>query len=531
MQVSTVSKELERRLERTPDAPFFHCGELRDRWVTLRELDDRSARVAGGLANLGVGRGDRVALLSPNRVEMIELLFAMAKSGAIQVPLNYWVKGDFLRYQLSDCGAKVLVTDQLGYDTAAGLLAQTGVERVVLLDGSELPPNGVHYDELLAAAPTSLVAAEPHDLISISYTSGTTANPKGCMLSTGYYTAVGIAYGELKWVVPGDRVYTAYPLFHTSGQMVTFMAALVNDASIAVAPEFHASTYISDAAALQATALNGVGPMGHAILEQPVKPGDGAHPFRLAVWVPLPAERQREFEERFRTPVMSEGYGQTECVPITSSYVDGQRNRETSGQPAPLVEVQIEAEDGRPAAPGEPGEIVVRPRVPNAMYSGYWNKPEETVTAWRNLWHHTGDFGRMDEHGFLSFVDRKKDVLRRRGENVSSLYVETVLRELPGVADVAVCAVPSSLGDDDIKACIVEKAPGELTPDAVFEFLRERVAYFAIPRYVQLREALPVNALGRVMKHRLRDEGVPDGCWDLEKLGLVVPRQERRGKH
>ena len=171
----------------------------------------------------------------------------------------------------------------------------------------------------------------------------------------------------------------------------------------------------------------------------------------------------------------------------------------------------------------------MRPRDPHTMYSGYWNKPDVTVATWRNLWHHTGDFGRMDDRGFVSFVDRMKDRMRRRGENVSSVHLEETLRGMPGVAEVAVCGLPGQLGDDDIKACIVESELGALSAAAVFEFLRDRVAYFAIPRYVQVRQTLPVNAMQRVMKDRLRAEGVPDGCWDLEELGLVVARDDRRG--
>ena len=496
--------------------------------MTPGELRDRAARLAGGLASLGTGRGDRVALLMPNRVEMVESLFACANLGAIQVPLNYWIRGEYLRYQLSDCGARVLIADQAGFETAEPLLAGTGIEHVVLLDG-ETQPGGVRYQELLASAPAEPVAVAPGDLMSISYTSGTTAVPKGCMLSHGYYTQIGRTYAERGWLIAGDREYTAFPLFHVSGQLLGIMSTLVNDASLAVAEEFHASTFVADAAALEATMLFGVGAMANALLNQPRQDTDAAHSLRLAIFAPLAPGRQLEFEDRFRTPVMAEGFGQTECVQVTQSGVNGPRDRGTSGPAAPLYEVRIVDEEDNEVPAGVPGEIVVRPKHAHTMYSGYWNKPEVTVETWRNLWHHTGDFGRMDDNGFMSFVDRMKDRMRRRGENVSSLHLEEVLRGLPGVAEVAVCAVPGQLGDDDIKACIVETAPGALSAAAVFGFLRDRVAYFAIPRYVHIHEALPVNALGRVMKDRLRAEGVPDDGWDLEEQGLVVPKDERRG--
>jgi crotonobetaine/carnitine-CoA ligase len=162
------------------------------------------------------------------------------------------------------------------------------------------------------------------------------------------------------------------------------------------------------------------------------------------------------------------------------------------------------------------------------MYSGYRNKPDATVEAWSNLWHHTGDMARFDAEGFIHFVDRVKDKLRRRGEMVSSVHIEETLREMPEIADVAVTAVPGSLGDDDIKACVVETDPGALTAQAVFEFLKDRIAYFAIPRYVHIHDVLPTNAMKRVMKERIREEGVPDDAFDLEALGLSVAREHRR---
>jgi crotonobetaine/carnitine-CoA ligase len=162
------------------------------------------------------------------------------------------------------------------------------------------------------------------------------------------------------------------------------------------------------------------------------------------------------------------------------------------------------------------------------MYSGYWRKPEATVAAWRNLWHHTGDLARADEDGVLSFVDRQKDAVRRRGEYVSSIELEAAIGRHPAVVQVAVCAVASPLGEDDIKACVVLRPGEDFDPRAVFEWLRERLPYFAIPRYLQIRESLPVNALGRVMKQVLRDEGAGSGTWDLEGLGLQVVRGQRR---
>jgi crotonobetaine/carnitine-CoA ligase len=517
----TVDGAFRERLAAEPGAEFVKCGP---RWLTFAQLDDRTDRLATGLAALGVERGTRVATILPNRIETVEIMLAAAKLGAVQVPLNYWLKGAFLEYQLADCGASVLIADGAGHTAAKDLLAPTEIVHNVAVD--EPPPGAIGYADLLGERRTFEPAAEPGDLLSIMYTSGTTAAAKGCMLSTGYHVSVGRAYGMREWCVPGDRMFTGFPMFHTSGQLVAFMTALVNGASISIAPEFHASTFMPDAAADGATMLVGVGVMGNLLLARPPDPADGAFSFRLAVWVPMGEEDQRRFEERFATPVMSEGYGQTECVPIGVSAPDGIRARATSGRVSPLLEVAIVDDADNQVPLGEAGEIVVRPKVPNAMYSGYWRKPEITAATWSNLWHHTGDFGRLDSGGYVTFVDRKKDVLRVRGENVSALALENLIRTHPAVADVAVSPVPGRFGDDDIKASVVLADGAVLEPREFAEFMRGNVAYFAMPRYVDIRGELPVNALSRVMKHVLRAEGVTEEMWDLERLGLVSGRKE-----
>jgi carnitine-CoA ligase len=526
---TTIGQVIEPRLHHSPDEEFFHCGTTTDRWRSLRELEDRAQRLAGGLASLGVTSGDRVAALLPNCVETVELLLATIKLGAIAVPLNYWLKDDLLRFQLADSGARVLVADSLGVKAAANALADTGVKHVVQVGDSAVWSSGcIPYGDLFRSKRIERWGNDdPSRVVSIMYTSGTTGNPKGCMLSSGYYVSAGRSYGARGWVVPGDRIYTPFQLFHASGQLVAFMSALVNEAAVAVAPEFHASTFMADAAALRATTLIGVGTTATAILAQPPTTADGSHSFRLSCWVPLAENTQREFRRRFSVPVMAEGFGQTECVPISASHVDGPRRSTTSGQVAPLVEVRIADGDGVILEDGELGEILVRPREPGAMFSGYWNQPGASSDGG---WHRTGDLGQLDSEGFLTFVDRKKDVIRRRGENVSSAYLERILSEMPGIAQVAICGVPAELGDDDIKAYVVETHSGGVRAVDLFEFLRDRIPYFAMPRYLQIVDSLPTNAMGRVLKHRLRAEGLAGKYSDFEQLGLVVPPSERRGR-
>lgn len=522
--VATVFRD---RVKAERDTDFVKCGA---EWLTYGELDARSDRIAAGLAGLGVRQGDRVAVILPNRQETIELFFACVKLGAVQVPLNYWLKGDFLRYQIADCSATVLVADAAGYRAAAGFLSSTDIRQVVLVDDVDPAPSceSVQFAALAANvdAPPQ-VETHPNDPVSIIYTSGTTGLPKGCVVPNGAFVASGRTLSSAGWVQPGDRIFTAFPLFHTSGQIIALMSALTAGASVCFEAEFSASRLIGRAAEEQATVIFGVGPMGMALLATPESPADREHTIRLATLVPLPYQAQAALEERFGFAVTGQTYGQTECQPVSISPV-GEGKASSAGRAADNFEVRV-VDDHDDAVPvGEVGEIVVRPRHSDVMFQGYWNKPTATVEASRNLWHHTGDYGRLDQDGYLFFVDRKKDALRRRGENISSMELEAAIRVHPCIDEVAVCAVPSPLGEDDVKACIVLAPGAQPEPAELFEFFEQNLPYFAIPRYIALRDTLPVSALGRVMKHVLRADGVDDVTWDFEALGLSVAKSDRR---
>jgi carnitine-CoA ligase len=524
--IETAAWYLQALTEKKPDVPFVRCG---GNWLTYRELDLASDRVAAGLAQLGINKGDRVALIVPNRPEMLELFFACAKLGAVQVPLNYWLKGEFLRHQLMDCAARILVADDAGVQAAEVILGATEIEHVVLMDSksrTSLPSSfysGFHTLEPMLPQ----VRVTPQDVASINYTSGTTGLPKGCVLPHRYYVVAANAARQMEWIVPGDRLFTAYPLFHMSG-VHSLMEALVGDASLVIEPEFHASTFMKRAVEAGASVIAGVGPMGMAILAQPASPEDGLHPMRLARFIPMHPERQAEFEARFKTPIMAEGWGQTECSPATLSPVNGPRKAGAAGRALEHLEIKAVDDFDREVSAGSVGELVIRPRQPDVMYRGYWRNPQATVDAQVNLWHHTGDYGAIDEDGYVTFIDRKKDALRRRGENVSSFQIEVAISQHPAIVQVAVSAVPSPLGEDDIKASVVLRSGASLDPNELFGFFQSSLPYFAIPRYLDIRDSLPVNALGRVMKETLRSELVTDDMWDFQNMGLEVRREERR---
>jgi carnitine-CoA ligase len=348
------------------------------------------------------------------------------------------------------------------------------------------------------------------------------------MLPHGYYLRAGIQVGHWLELTADDRYLAAMPLFHAAARMMIVGAMLRAGGSAVIEPAFHPSQLLDRARATDATIIGGVGAMGMALLAQPPRPDDRDHGLRLASFIPMRAEDRRALEDRLGVPLNNELYGQTECVPMTCTPMSVPRNPDSDGGPAPDIDLVLLDDDDREVGVGEVGEICIRPRERYAMFRGYWRKPEATLEAFRGLWYHTGDYGRRDQEGFISFVDRKKDALRRRGENVSSMELETAILQHPKVAEVAIHAVPSELTEDEIKACIVV-APGEqLTPEEAFAFFKERLPYFAMPRYVELMDELPRNAVSRVMKHKLRELGVNERTWDLDALGFTVSREERR---
>lgn len=529
MSTLVVGDLLREQARALPNKLFLWCGDAR---YTFAQMDATSDRVAAGLAELGIATGDRVAFVSTNRAEMLEMMFGCAKLGAVQVPLNAFLRGEFLRYQLGDCQASTLVVDREGLEASIPLLDQLPeLKRVVVFDDVATPPAGVEvvpYSAVRAStAAVPSVDLSPGDLMSIIYTSGTTGLPKGCMMPNGYYVNVGTAMSEVWDITPDDVIITALPLFHGASRAMVVTAALVYGATAVIEPVFSLSI-LDRIIETKATIFGGVGAMGVAILSLPPSDKDRAHSLRLAGFIPFSPALQQQFEVRFGVMCHAELFGQTECVPATYSPPNGLRNRASAGRAAGHLDVRLVDDEDDEVPVGEVGEIVVRPRKPYVMYTGYWNKPEDTIKAWRNLWHHTGDYGRADADGFITFVDRKKDALRRRGENISSMELEMAIIQHPGIAEAAVHAVPSELLEDDVKVCIV-LAPGQtVEPDELFAFFKQNLPYYAVPRYVEVVPELPKNAVMRVMKHKLRERWMTDTTWDFEKLGLTIARDERR---
>jgi carnitine-CoA ligase len=510
--------------ESEPNRPFFRCG---GGWRTFGDVDRTTDAVAGALDKLGVGKGERVALVLPNCEQSVLSTLALAKLGAIQIPVNPYLKGEFLRHQLADSGAKCVISDTSGLAEVNSLRA--GLPKLEHLVSTGREAQGtIGFDELVdsrLSCPDNRVTAR--DTMAIMYTSGTTGLPKGCVLSQGYYMFLPRGW-LMHWYRSGDRVVTALPLFHIAGQGMTLMSSLQAGLPATFLTSFSASQFIADCRETQATFAFGVGPMAMAILARRPSPEDRDHGLRIAMFPPLSQPARLEFAQRFGVEVVTEAYGQTECNPVALNPLEAHAGIPGAlGMPAPWLDVELVDADDNPVPQGEPGEIVIRPREPMVMFDGYWENPAATVAASRDLWHHTGDMARRDASGVLVFFDRKKDAIRRRGENISCVEVETAIGKHPKIAAVATHGLASPLGEDDLKAWIVLARGETLMPAEFHDFLKAQLPYFAVPRYVQIIDELPTNPLNRVQKFKLREMG-NDDAWDFEQLGLHIERDQRR---
>jgi carnitine-CoA ligase len=529
---TTVLDALTHRLAHEPDTLYL---DFEGEQYTARRMDEESTRLAHTLAGMGVGHGDRVATLLGNRAEQVVSFFASLKLGAVQVPINTAYKGEFLRHQLADSGARVFVVQGDFASRAVEVVSDAAtpdLTHIVVVD----PPDAVidavpavsWGDALDSGSDLAFDTPKvrPSDLACFIYTAGTTGPSKGCMLSHNYVVSLADQIARAWDRKPDDIVLTPLPLFHFNAITVCVVGSLLTGGSAAIERRFSVSNFWPEVHRTGATMVSMLGSLAILIANADDHPDQHGHRLRLCAAAPMPPDTDRAWQERFGCRTFSGGYGLTEAS-LVSMLDAGESNKPgASGKPnRHEFEVRLVDDDDVEVATGEVGEIVCRPTGPNLMFAGYWNRPDATVDATRNLWFHTGDLGRLDEDGYLYFVDRKKDALRRRGENISSFEMEKVLYGHEAVRDAAVHAVPSPLGEDDVKITVVLQEGAPVTEEDLCRWVAERVPFFAIPRYVEFRDDLPRNPVGRVLKYQLRDEGVTPATWDREAAGVTFERR------
>jgi crotonobetaine/carnitine-CoA ligase len=489
-------------------------------------------RTGQGLQRLGVELGDYISSWQPTGPDVLRTWFGANAAGAAYAPLNLAARGAYLEHTLNLAESKILVAHRELVDRLPGL-DLPHLEKVVVVGGGsplKLPWETVSMEELLDGAPDTRPElprpVEPWDDLSLIYTSGTTGPSKGVRAAHAAFWNYSNCF-VLPYVTEDDRYLSSLPMFHTAGTGITY-SMLRAGGSMALNKGFSASRFWDDVRRFEATATIVIHGMVTFMLNQPEKPDDADNPLRTVYMGPL--SQHEEFARRYGVRIYT-AYGMTEVpVPIVSDLDPG--DGKSCGRAADPVhyELRLVDENDIPVPPNTPGELVARHTLPWTINSGYKNMPEATAEAWRNGWFHTGDQFTQDEHGNFYFLDRIKDVIRRRGENISSFEVETEVLTHPLVKDVAAIAVKNpdthkDAGDEEVKVCVVLEADADLDPADLVEYLEPRMPAYWLPRFVEYVDVLPRTESHKLKKAELREAGITPATWDRTK----APKREAVG--
>jgi crotonobetaine/carnitine-CoA ligase len=514
---------------RTPDARWIETttGERTSFGEAVADVE----RTAGFFASLGVAPGDHVAVMLPSGLDLVRAWLGLGRLGAVAVLLNPELTGAFLRHPLADCGATLAVVDAalMPAFVEASRDVPT-IERVLVAGGAPGPgPSAglatLPFDGWRAASPHAGPMPRAQDIACVMYTSGTSGPAKGVLMPHAHCFLYGRGAIDSLALTADDVYYIVLPLFHANGLLMQLGATLIAGCAAVVRPRFSASAWLDDIRRHGATLTNCLGALAAFVVGTPPTPRDRDHRLRVVKNGPNLPEHEAVFRERFGVPDVTSGFGMTEVnIPVW-----GRLGESTPGAAGRVYDrffevVIADPETDRPMAPGELGEILVRPKVPFGFMVGYHGRPQQTVEAWRNLWFHTGDAGTMTADGVLTFVDRIKDCIRRRGENLSATEIEAAFATLAGVAEVAAYAVPSDIrgGEDEVMLAVVPAPGASPTPQDVAAHAERTLPRFARPRYVSLVDALPKTATGKVQRAVLRKRGA-QGAWDLERALRAAP--------
>lgn len=521
----TVAQVLDKRAAARPNEIWIVSEEGR---FSLGEMRTRSLRLAAGFHRLGLERGSTVLVLLPDGIDIVTVWLALARIGVLEVPVNTHLKGGVLKHVLADSRADTIVTTARFLDRLAPLLPDVPLLRRIILAGEPVHADLAGFEvmqlcDLMAAEPGALpTPPRPHDLIAVMYTSGTTGRSKGVMVTHAHAYEYALSVVELLELTPKDIYYNPLPLFHIAGQWAGVYGALIGGSKIVLPGSFSLSRFWADVARHQATTTFLLGAMGSWLYRQPPGPHDADTPMARMLIVPLLPEVE-DFKRRFAVKV-STTWGSTEInVPMRSSFE--LHDNKTCGRVAEdRYEVRIVDENDMEVPPGVPGEAIVRTREPWLLMAGYWNDPEATAAAWRNQWVHSGDMLMRDASGNYYFVDRVKDAIRRRGENISSMEVEAEILAHEAVLECAVIPVASADTEQEVLAVVTLKPGARLEPAALIRFLEPRMAHFMVPRYVEFIDEMPKTPTGKIQKYVLRERGLSAATWDREAAGVKIGR-------
>lgn len=523
----TVPDALARAASTWPD---HICLDYEGKRLTYAQLAAEVDSLAAGMAEIGVTAGDTVCVMLENKLLGVMLWFAVLHLGAVYVPLNGSLKGEALRHQLADSGSRLIITQKEALQRILDVVDPIA-EVHIASDGMEAfaPDPRLRDIRILKGQAERAPPRQggPRDLAMILYTSGTTGPAKGCMVSNNYACYIGRMTASQLAMQPSDVFWSALPLFHVFGTCGVVLAAVLVGAQTALVERFSVSKFWTEIERTGATVASVVGSMGPLICSAP--PSDAERrcfgQLRIVAGLPFGKKDCALWRERFGVGWAGNmGYGLTEVGRVTILDTSDKEALGSAGKPVDF-DVRIFDENDEECPAGKVGEIVVRPSRPGIMFDGYWRRPDLTIGATRDLWFRTGDLGVFDERGNLHFYDRKKDYMRRAGENISSYEVESIFMQHPEVADAAAYGVPSELADEEVMLSVVLAPNGEATEYQLCAWAVDKMPYYCVPRYIEIRSDFPRSPTGKVLKHELRALGVRPNVWDRHRSDLVLSKR------
>jgi long-chain acyl-CoA synthetase len=479
--------------KRHPDRTAIKLDDLE---ISYALLNDWSARAAALLREKGVGVGDRVGIMLPNVPQFAVAYYGVLRAGGTVVPMNPLLKGREVRFYLSDPEAEVIFAWDDFADAAQDGAREAGAEAIIV--------EPARFEELLGEVEPDfeVVERDRNDTAVILYTSGTTGTPKGAELTHENLLRNAEVTTGISDVHEGDVLLGALPLFHAFGQTCSLNTGMLNGAVLSMIPRFDAGKALEIIQRDNVSIFQGVPTMFVAMLHHPERERYDVSSLRICVsgGSAMPVEVMRGFEEQFGCKVL-EGYGLSETSPVASfNHPDRERKPGTIGQPIEGVEMKVVDDDGNDVEQGEIGEIVIKGH--NVM-KGYWRKADATAEAIRNGWFHSGDMGRIDEDGYFTIVDRKKELIIRGGYNVYPREIEEVLYEHPAVQEAAVVGVPDEKMGEEVGAAVVLKQGKELSEDELRGYLKGELAAYKYPRKIWFLDELPKGPTGKILKREI----------------------------
>ena len=522
-----IGRAIRVQAERNGDTRFL----VFDRTVyTFAQTNAEVNRLAAGLRRLGIGRGDRVVFYLGSAPEVMFLVLAVNKLGAVWVPVNSDYKGSWLQDTINRGRARLLVTDDAHAARVAAVADGLVVERIAVLGDPAVLPGAIAFADLFAAS-----TAEPDlsglgygDVSAVLWTSGTTGRSKGVMQSHNVWFEAALGGDSMYDTRPGDIAYNVMPMYNSGAWATSLFRTLFCGITLAVDPAFSVTSFWDRVRFYGATQSFTIGAMHMFLWAAPERPDDADNPMRELQAVPMPTEIREPFARRFGVRVLGQGMSQSEAMMIVR-----QDTRQRSawpagscGNPVDAVDVRLVDDTGADVPVGEAGELWLRPRRPFVVFNGYFDDPEATANAFSGEWYKTGDMLRRDADDNYFFVDRKKDAVRYKGRNISTFEVEMVARRHPAIADCGAFGIPSEelASEDEIKLNVVLKPGATVGEEDIARFINDNAPYFFVPRYIEFVTDLPYTPNQKLQKYKLREAGVGPGAWDARKAGFEAVR-------